>query len=454
MRLMPFFAASLLLIFLRIANLGIRLSDTNIYFYTSIKLLEGNLLYKDIFFTNFPVFPYLSIAYLLLALKQLPLYYLTSTIELIIISFLVYHIAWRKTKEYIPSLMSALLYMFSFIVLSTSEHQTGVFTATFFALLGYYLLEKKKFFTSGIFISLAVLTKAYLLPIAVSFFIYLLIKREYRSLKQYILGVIAASAVVLGPFLLIARSELINDVFSYSLTRSAGLNKLEVVWFFVTHDIVFLILLIFSLITIKKNLILGLISLCSIVFVLFYQDVYYLYLNFIVPFLCLSLPAFIKTARKQFHLQKYVLPSIVSLLLIINFFVYVSSYRSLQKMEHIEEMIATIKKQKPAYLYGINDITPGLAYFTGVPLLDNIVDTNENIFRKGFLDADKLTDKALSSKTIIIAHGASYPQQNIDEKILEEIFNKDKVLKNCRQSGSFPINAEGVVNRINLFSCF
>lgn len=132
---------------------------------------------------------------------------------------------------------------------------------------------------------------------------------------------------------------------------------------------------------------------------------------------------------------------------------YLSFYKDLGKIANSSLLIQTITKEKPSALYGVNDITPALAYTTQTPLLHGIVDTNESIFRKGFLNANVLTKDAIKQKAIIVTHGADYSQANVEEKILDGIFNKQAIQKHCKQIVSVPVFTEGVVNRVNVFTC-
>ncbi|KKQ42986.1 MAG: hypothetical protein US59_C0001G0028, partial [Candidatus Levybacteria bacterium GW2011_GWB1_37_8] len=148
-----FIAIILPFVLLKITNLGIRLSDTNIYFNVAFRILQGQLPYKDFFFANFPIFAYISSFYYFLAFGNINLFYLTSIIETIIVTFFIYIISYAKTKNYLISITSSLLYIYSFIILSTSDHQTGVSTASLFAILAFYFFNKEKSFISGLFIA-------------------------------------------------------------------------------------------------------------------------------------------------------------------------------------------------------------------------------------------------------------------------------------------------------------
>lgn len=130
-------------------------------------------------------------------------------------------------------------------------------------------------------------------------------------------------------------------------------------------------------------------------------------------------------------------------------------FRNLQKIEQINVIVENILKEKPVFLYGANDITPALLYLTKITPLENVFDANPIAFRKKIFDKEFLTQKAILQKTIIITHGAYYPQADIQEKILDDdILNKKIIEKSCRFLSSFPVQTEGVANQINLFKCY
>lgn len=451
---LPVIGLLLLFLILKSSNLSIKISDTNIYWYTAYKLVQGEILYKDIFFTNLPLFPYLSTVYFFLVGKQLLLYYLTSAIEVALTAFLVFLIVSKQTKKYIYAFSSFMLYLFSFMILATSEHQTGVFAASLFATAGYYFFSEKKYLLSGILLSLSLLTKAYFLPIVATIFLITLFKNARKDFLRLLLGFIGATVVLLGPFLLFTQGEFINNVFTYSLTRSAGLNKTEILWFFITKDFFFFILLLFNLAFIRRNLFFGIFSLFSILFFFGYKDTYYLYLNFLAPFLSLSASSLFEFVEQKLAMQKMVIPTVVLFGALINLSLYFSGFRQLQKISDYNTLTNAIQKNKPEYLYGVNDATPALAYSTNTALLNNIIDTNPNIFRKKFLDSKKLTKEATNNKTILVAHGAFYPQLGLEEHVVDEIFDKELVKKSCKLLESVPVNSEGYINRISLLKCY
>ena len=451
-KIFPLIFLIICFLIIKAANNSVRLSDTNIYFNIATQIFQGKILYKDIFFSNFPFFSYVSSFYYIITGKIIELFYFTSSVEIATITTFIFLIVYKKTKDYIISIISSLLYIFSFMVLSTSDHQTGIFTASLLAVLGFYFL-KEKVILSGVFIAASFLTKAYFIPIVLSFYGYLAIKRSKEKIIKFSIGFILASLFILLPFLLLAPKEFFSDIFGFSLTRPTGLSKINIIWFFITKDFPLFILLIFNLFNIKKNILFGLISIFSIIFFFAYQDIYYLYLNFLTPFLCISLYELSYFLRKNLNIQKMIIPTIIFVFILYNLFSYLSSYKDLGKLQ-INKITKTIIAEKPDFLYGVNDITPALISLTNIPALENVNDAHEYFFTRGIYDKDKLTEKAINSKTIIVTHGADYPNYNIKQDILDKIFIKEAIYKSCKIILSIPVISESDANRINLFKCY
>lgn len=439
---------------LKIDNNSARLSDTNIYFNIAYQIFNGKLLYKDIFFLNFPIFSYVSFFYYIISGKNIDLFYLTSVFEVSIITILIYVITFNKTKDILLSFTSSSLYILSFIVLSTSDHQTGVFTASLFAVLSYFFFQKEKIFLSGVFMALSFLTKAYFIPILLSLYLYILLKKQWKNLSKFTIGLIITTTAILLPFLILAPTQFFYDIFNFSLTRPISLSKTNIMWFFITKDFILFILLIFNILNIKRNQLFAFISIFSIFFFVGFQDIFYLYLNFLIPFLCISLYEMYYFLKEKLNLQKFVIPTIIFIFLIYNLLVYVYGYRNLGKIYNINAIANKINQEKPRYLYGVNDITPGLLSITHVPALENVNDAHEYYFIRKIYNKKFLTDKAVKNKTIIITHGADYPQYGIKQDILDNIFVKETIYKSCKNILSVPVLSEGDANRINLFKCY
>jgi len=447
----------------KIFNLSVRLSDSNIYFYTGYQLLHGQILYKDIFFTNFPLLPYASSLYFLLFFGNLKLFFLAPALEASAVTAMIYILVQKQTKNMMLSTLSSLLYLYSFIVLATTDHQSGVFLASLLAVISYYFFIEKKYVPTGIFIALSLLTKAYFIPIFAAYIFTLFFDQAKRvekfstasntarTIVPFLIGFILTIFIVLLPTILFAYQDFVKDVFIYSLTRTQGVEKGRLIWFFLTHDFILFTILLFNLYLVVKKNFFGFLSFFGILFFFFYQDIYFLYLNFLVPFLCLSFPILYEAIRKNFRPNIYLIPTIVGIFILYNIYSYFSGFITLQKID-INAVTDAVKRQNPKYLYGINSLTPALSYTGGVPLLNGVIDTNPNIYRKGFLNAKSMSDAAIKNHALIIGEGLDYPIYQVNEPLTGEIFTED-IKKLCKKVGSFPVQNEGPANRINLFQC-
>lgn len=451
-QLIPFIAIGLIFLVIKISGNQFRLSDTNIYFYTGLKILEGKVLYKDIFFTNFPLLPYISAFYAFVLQKNLYLFYLTSTLETLTTASLLYYLSYTSTKDRNQAASTAALYLFSFIVLTTTDHQTGVSGASLLSIIAYFFLTRKKHFLSGVFIACTLLMKAYFLPIALAFFVTLLLQKKLKPLLYFCSGGVLAGLLFLLPSLILARRELFADVISYSLRRSQGIEKKAIIQFFITHDPFLFILFITAFFTDKKNYFFSLLALFSMLFITFYQDIYYLYLNFAIPFLVLLFPRFIILLEEKLKIPKVITYLSLFVIFSSNTLLYFSYYWDLQTT-NTNTLVTEIQKTHASVLYGTNDIAPLLAFLTDRQLLGGIIDTNDNIYKKGLLDKTTMTKKAVEQKALLLTRGAEYPEYNVHEEIMAEIFDKKLVQKSCRLIASVPAKTESAINRINVFAC-
>jgi hypothetical protein len=442
----------ILFLLIKIHGVGIRLSDTNVYFYIGQELLKHETLYKDIFFTDLPLLPYIHALYVFLVGHNLVWFYFTATIEAIICSLFVYRISYEKTKH--PALSSAVstLYMFSFITLSTSDYQTGVFTASMFALLSYWNFVKRKYLWSGCAAALMLCTKAYFLPIVAVMGIVLMVK-DGKHLFRFLAAFMVTCLVILLPFLAVAREQIYQYIVQYNITRTPGISKINLFRFFVSHDGVLSLLFLISVIRIRHKLFFGLLSFFTFFLILFYSDPYYLYLNIFTPFLCLSIADVLLPLEKQFLSFKRFLYIVIGAVACINILWYMNTYQDVGRIDTIDEIVTDVTNIHPQSIYATQSIGPAIAYLTHTPLLNNIIDTNANFYRKKILDSTTLTKEAVAQKSLIISLGAIYPEHGVNKPVVDEIFNADILNSHCQVIKSYPVRSEGLENRIVLLKC-
>lgn len=447
------FIAPLIFLVQKFTTAGIRLSDTNLYYSMGEAVLKGRHLYTDIFFTNLPLFPYISAFYTIASGKNLILFYLIGSIEAVICYALIFIIGYLKTRHFMSSLLGALLFLYSFTILYISDSQTGVLTATIFLLLGYLYIERgKNYLYGGVFLALSFVTKAYFAPVIAAFFLAELVHRKTKNMLHLIAGFIGALSLIAGPYLLLAPRTMITQLM-YAGMRSVGFPKLELLKYVATFDFVLLVICVSIFYFGKKNML----HLFAVIFFALYfiirGSIYPIYLCMIIPFLVITAQDILYRINNRIA-NKKIVPLLVFCYVLSMFFIYVNDYSKLGIIDKVNEIVARIKKEHPSYIYGVADLAPALSQQTGIPLLEGVIDTNAEIFQKGFLNKKILSAQAVKQKTIIVTEGIYMPDIKIDEQMDDNTFDKKFLLKSCKQIGKYPVQGQELINMIYLFKCY
>jgi hypothetical protein len=478
---MPFVILASFLFFYLLLQFGqnsVRLSDTNIYAVMASRILDGGVLYRDMFLTNLPLFPYISSLYQLLTGGNLELFYATALIEVVGIALLIFVSARKTGASDWVSLLATGVYLFSVTVLATSTHQTGIFFAVLNLMAAYYCHISGRPVLKGIFLGLAFMTKAYTLPIVLALLVAglpemsLSILRSKNTLQtmwiklkpvlvQTYLPFLAICVAVIIPTLIFAWEPFITQTFGYSLSRPAGIQKTNIILFMLRYDWLLCLLWIYSIFQLKRYRLIGSMSILFLLFFLSYQDTYLFYLNMILPFLALQLPRVVQDiARwggKGEELKKWGEGGVILLAVVSNVIAipaYLQNFAQTGIIRDTQRLITVLKNEEPTALYGSADIAPALSYLSGIPLLNGVLDTNANLYVRGIYSATEMTTQALEEKTLLISQGISLPLYSIEETITSDIFDVEQVKKQCTVIYEHQVQAEGGVNRIYIWRCY
>lgn len=478
---MPFVILASCLFFYLLLQFGqnsVRLSDTNIYAVMASRILDGGVLYRDMFLTNLPLFPYISSIYQLLTGGNLALFYATALFEVVGIALLIFVTARKTGAGDWLSLLSTGVYLFSVTVLATSNHQTGIFFAVLNLMAAYYCHISGRPILKGIFLGLAFMTKAYTLPIVVSLLLAdltrvpllapwskrsleTLRKKLTRELFQTFLPFIAICIAVMISTLIYAWEPFITQTFGYSLSRPAGIEKTNILLFMLRYDWLLCLLWIYSIVRLNRYRLMGSMSILFLLFFLSYQDTYLFYLNMILPFLALQVPRVVhdiaQWGSQSKEIKKWseggvILLAVASMVLAIP--AYLQNFAQTGILKDTQRLVTVLKNEQPTALYGSADIAPALSYLSGIPLLNGVLDTNSNLYVRGIYSATEMTTQALEEKTLLISQGISLPLYGIEETITSDIFDVEQVKKQCTVIYEHPVQAEGGVNRIYIWRCY
>lgn len=440
------------LLFIRVINSGIYASDSEIYFYTSYKMLQGQMLYKDIFFTNLPLFPVISSLYFLLSGGNFLIYEFTSSFEAIFVSCLIYYLSYKRSKNVSVSLLTASLFIFSPIILKTSLNQTGVYTAMLLFMIGFLFLDKKRFTYSGIAFAMSVLTKAYFFPIFIAIVISFVLKKEYKSIFRLLISFFLTAIILIAPFIFLSGSDMIKDIVFFSLNRIRSFELNYLFWLFISNEPLLMTFLLLSLIFIKENKLVGIISITFIMFFIFYSGMQFLYMSIVIPFLCLYALDLFYIAKKLNVHQVFI--TIILIYISYSALMFGFIHGDDGKIQEIDKLIATVKLAKPNYIYGSSGVSQIIAYLTNVPLFRNQIDTDGQLYVTGALNKHEWTKEAISKKALLVAQGYDNP---ITGKMTTTSLMFDLTLiktSKCQLTGKYRVNGRVLTNKIYLVKCF
>lgn len=195
------------------------LGDEWLWVYESKLILSGVLPYRDYFHSHAP-FHILAviITRLLTGGEYLPVFRLAPALFTLFSGCLVYRTVRRNTSI-IPALISCLLFLFSFRVLSHALHFTGWNLLVLFLLIALDQFLSRRMISAGAALGAASLTNLLGGFGVYAFLVLLLLKRDWRSIGRLILGIsIVTLPVVLFCFA-ISGTEFINQIFLYQVSK-------------------------------------------------------------------------------------------------------------------------------------------------------------------------------------------------------------------------------------------
>lgn len=441
----------LVVAFSKFRTLEISISDTNVYFYTAYQILQGKELYKDILFTNLPLFPLVSVFYFLITNGNIYLYYFTAAIESFMLALLIYYVVYTETRHFLPSLLASFIFSISIYNLSTSSFQLGIFTASLFAVGSYISIKKNNPFLTGILLSLCFLTKAYFIPVLIALGLLALTTFIKKNLYKLIVGLFVG-LIPLVPYLITSSSEMLRYLFDFSAQKESTINKFSELKAFLTYDFIYALLLPFMLIYKKHNRLFWAVLFVSfLIFFLYFDDFYYYYFGMIVPFLSIRaghLVSYVFSKAKKVNVKTLLLIFFPPLIL-FNLLRY-SEIATATRVYQIDKIVTTINMINPDYVYG-KEISPAAAYLSGKPLIEGIIDTNPLLFYYGFIDKNRVTEDVVNNKTVVITNG--YEGRGQEVVNLPDIVNVDIFLKYCKKENSYPVIGRPLENRIFLYTC-
>lgn len=419
----------------KLSSLEYRFGDQNAYFYMARAILEGNIPYRDFILADPPLLVYLlSISKKIIGNNVLLFSALPPFFDALS-GFILYIYLKRKNISF--SFLAPAFYLFSFLILSTSDYVTGLHLVLF--LINLALLFEKIPTISGFFWGLATLIKLYSIPGFLIFSIWSLKKKNYKYFLKLFISYCLTGLVVMLPFLLISPEQVIDQIVIHQFNRPAGIVKSNVFYFFFVQDFPLIILGLIGLIW-KKNWQILTLFLSWIFFYLIFKDLYYVYLGILTPWLTIGLVYFLEVLKNKWNINGLGHKLSISLILLIflahlpAFSFYHTKIRLDGKFTQAKEVSRFVNNLEPALpLYGSHEVAPLIALLTNKELFNRYLDTNTQIFSSGLLDKKQVSLKTVESGIYLLTKVTNLPINAKLDSGYEGYFDSEIFEKYCQR---------------------
>lgn len=458
----------ILFILIKLPSIGPKISDENYLWYSAKLLSEGVIPYKDFLFASPPLqiiiqsFLIKLIGFHLEVFKFLPILYSAIT------SFFVY--LYLKDRGWVTAFLATALYLFSFLVLTTTDHDTGVHLLTMLVFLSFYfsslliagpatgfpppsVTRSLTAFLAGALGGLAVLTRLYALPavLAILVFLFLTKNRQYINFAAGFILTFVLPMIILGIFL----PHFWQDIIGYHLLKSEGIVKSHILAFFVRWDW-FLLLgtAVYFWVEKKRISLIAVILVFQALFYLIFADIYYLYLVVIAPFLAIFAAGgavqLFKTKRWDINL----LFVGVIVLSSYNAFNYLKDHSQTSRITQLNEITDFVKNNSNPEdrIYGSYAVTPLVALTADRTILNNFVDTNAKTFRTGTADVKNRINE-ISGKVKFFITLTVVDPRNREILRIDPESHEDFIRNECRPAKSFELPKDYDYNMIIIWDC-
>lgn len=465
-----------------------RFSDGNIYLYLSSLVAQGLAPYRDFFYSSPPLIPYLYalfgglFGFTWQAFNLIPL--LLTVADAILIYLII-----RHRYSSLAGLISAVSYLFSFSVLATTDFVSDIHVVLTLILAGVFSSEKNKQRLAGFFFALAGLAKLYALVIVAAWLANLAWSRRWSELKSFIFFF----ALFFGGGLIVSwlafGENFVTYVISSHLGKISGLSKIHIISFYARHDW-FLVAAPLAGISLsllpsphkergdyRHSIIPSFIVLpiaFMLVFLLFFQDVYFLYFKILTAFLALW------WGWNFYHLSRAFLTSDVNgktsdvvpvrrsklaastiLIIILLAVPTLSIWRYISEQANaaiipLNEVTDYVRSHTSPneVIFGSFEFAPLVSLAAERTIWHNLADTNIKFIMTGLFDLETRAKDISRDKVRLILTKALVDQSGRiiagPEQVLSQVFFST----HCRVGKIFPIERDYSHNAVVAWLCF
>lgn len=209
--------------------------------------------------------------------------------------------------------------------------------------------------------------------------------------------------------------QVINQIIIHQLSRPSGIPKFNVYYFFIIKDFPLIIPGTIGLIW-KKNWQILLLLFSWFGFYLVFNDLYYVYLGVLTPWLTIGLIDFLNKVRAKWlqdnlgyktSLSIIILISLVHLPALLFYHQNTKLQGRFTQVNEVTQFIINLDEKYP--LYGSHEVAPLIALMTNRSLFGNNYDTNAQIYGSGAVDKKQVSLKAVEDGIYLLTKVTNLP---------------------------------------------
>ncbi|MEX1997894.1 MAG: glycosyltransferase family 39 protein [Candidatus Andersenbacteria bacterium] len=444
----------------KIINSAPRFSDGNFYIYIAYLITQGSFPYRDFFYSSPPFIPYFFALIGSLIGFSWQSFNLVPVGLTIIDVWVIYRLAAGAFSRLV-ALLTTVLYLFSFVVLHTTDFVSDIHLVVSLSLLATFSSLKRWPLLGGVLFGLAALTKVYAVVLFIPLLAFLFLTKQAALARRLVAGFTLIFGVVTIFFWWWQGDLYLHNVFLSHIGEVAVFSKKYIFQMFLRHDIVLAAgLPLLGLLQFwwyrqstpsvgaraKSLLLISMLILGSITtFLLLYKDIYFLYLKMAAPWLAFSWGATLELLRAR--LTPRIFRGVTAVLLgmlMITFSWYYLHFAEQGVIAHLEDITAYVAQvtEQAEPIYGEFYVTPLIALETGRPIFKNYVETAYKFFQFGIFDIPTRTSELIAGhvKTIITFGGLNPHNPQQLQLHQSSLLDANFYATYCRLGKIFPFN--------------
>jgi hypothetical protein len=457
MNLTPLTALIVMFLLLKFAYIGPRFSDGHVYTYMGHLITQGAMPYRDFYYSSPPFLPYV-----MAVLGMLTNWGGVSTdVAPIVLSaldaVLIFLICSKKTTRLLPPLIATLMYLSSYTILATTDFATDIHWIVSLFMLGWWAHTQHYFAVSRLLFACAVLVKAYAVIIVIAIALLLWLIGQRKNAVLVVTASFAVGLAVCGAFYLKIGQPFLDQVYFNNLHRMPGIQTSSILSFFISHDLWIYPAAGAFVMLFWKNFRLwpyAIPLLLYMGFILFYPDVYYLYLKPVAAYSAMLLGA--DVCRSNTLTKNFFYPVLGVALLstsIISVSTYLSEQANTSKIDGIDDIVKSVEELtgRGDSIYGESSFVPIIALLANRSIFKNYVDTNIKFVNQGLFTLEDRAKEIAEAKVKIILTKAVVLNGQIQS--LSPVLPVAFLTSQCMVARSFPLKVDYSENAILIWKC-